>query len=75
MQRPADFHDQIADARLPQAARVVDDAAALDAAVDVRDAVLLQEWLVICYNEPDSMGLFAHRPKKVHFGGSTGLAS
>ena len=38
MQRPADFHEQIADARLPQAAGVVDDAAALDAAVDVRDA-------------------------------------
>ena len=34
----ADFHEQIADARLPQAAGVVDDAAALDAAVDVLDA-------------------------------------
>jgi hypothetical protein len=38
MQRTADFHDQIADACLPQTARVVDDAAALDAAVDVLDA-------------------------------------
>jgi hypothetical protein len=38
MQRTADFHEPIADARLPQAAGVVDDAAALDAAVDVLDA-------------------------------------
>src|SRR5882724_2036697 len=38
MQRTADFHKQIADARLPQAADVVDDAAPLDAAVDVLDA-------------------------------------
>ncbi len=38
MQRTADFHDQIADAGLPQAAGVVDDATALDAAVDVLDA-------------------------------------
>jgi len=38
MQRTADFHDQVADARLPQAAGVVDDATALDAAVDVLDA-------------------------------------
>ena len=38
MQGAADFHDQITDARLPQAAGVVDDAAALDAAVDVLDA-------------------------------------
>ena len=38
MQRTADFHDQIADARLPQTAGVVDDAAALDTAVDVLDA-------------------------------------
>jgi hypothetical protein len=38
MQRTADFHEQIADARLPQAADVVDDAAALDATVDVLDA-------------------------------------
>jgi len=38
MQRTADFHDQIADARLPQAVRVVDDAAALHATVDVLDA-------------------------------------
>ena len=37
MQRTADVHDPIADARFPQAARVVDDAAALDAAVDVLD--------------------------------------
>ena len=37
MQRTADFHDQIADARLPQTAGVVDDAAALDTAVDVLD--------------------------------------
>ena len=38
MQGTADFHEQIADARLPQAAGVVDDAAAFDAAVDVLDA-------------------------------------
>jgi hypothetical protein len=38
MQRTADFHDQIADARLPQAAGIVDDAAALDTAVDMLDA-------------------------------------
>jgi len=38
MQRTADFHDQIADARLPKAAGVVDDATALDTAVDVFDA-------------------------------------
>jgi hypothetical protein len=38
MQRAADFHHQITDAYLPQAARVVDDAAALDAAVDVLNA-------------------------------------
>ena len=37
MQRTADFPNHIAHARLPQAARVVDDAAALDAAVDVLD--------------------------------------
>jgi hypothetical protein len=38
MQRTADFHDQVADACLPEAAGVVDDATALDAAVDVLDA-------------------------------------
>jgi hypothetical protein len=38
MQRRADFHQQIADARLPQAAGIVDAAATLDAAVDVLDA-------------------------------------
>jgi hypothetical protein len=38
MQRTADFHDQISDTRLPEAADVMDDAAALDAAVDVLDA-------------------------------------
>ena len=38
MQRTADFHDQIADARLPKAAGVMDDATALDTAVDVFDA-------------------------------------
>jgi hypothetical protein len=38
MQGTADFHDQVADARLPQAAGVVDDAAPLDATVDVLDA-------------------------------------
>ena len=38
MQRAADFHDQVAHARLPEAAGVVDHAAALDAAVDVFDA-------------------------------------
>ena len=38
MQRTADFYDQIADARLPEPAGVVDNAAALDAAVDVPDA-------------------------------------
>jgi hypothetical protein len=38
MQRTADFHDQITDARLPEAAGLMDNAAALDAAVDVLDA-------------------------------------
>src|SRR5215475_6157863 len=38
MQGTADFHEQIADTRLWQAASVVDHAAALDAAVDVLDA-------------------------------------
>ena len=38
MQCTADFHDQVADARLPQPAGVVDDTAALDAAIDVLDA-------------------------------------
>jgi hypothetical protein len=38
MQRTADFLDAIANADLPQAARVVDDATALDTAVDVLDA-------------------------------------
>jgi hypothetical protein len=38
MQCAADFHDQIADACLPEAAGVMDDAAALDAAVDVLNA-------------------------------------
>jgi hypothetical protein len=38
MQRTADFHDAIANAGLPQAAGVVDDAATLDAAVDVLKA-------------------------------------
>src|SRR4030095_7383128 len=38
MQRAADFHDQITDARLPQAAGVVDDTAALHAAVDMLNA-------------------------------------
>jgi hypothetical protein len=38
MQRTTDFHDQISDPRLPEAADIVDDAAALDAAVDVLDA-------------------------------------
>ena len=38
MQRAANFHDPIADTRLPEAARIVDDAAARDAAVDVLDA-------------------------------------
>jgi hypothetical protein len=38
MQRTADFHDPIANARLPQAAGIVNDAAALDAAVDMLDA-------------------------------------
>jgi hypothetical protein len=38
MQGAADLHDPIADARLPQVARVVDDTAALDTAVDVLDA-------------------------------------
>jgi len=35
MPRTANFHEQIADARLPQAADVGDDAAPLDATVDV----------------------------------------
>jgi hypothetical protein len=38
MQPTADFHEQIADACLPQTTGVVDDAAALDAAVDMLDA-------------------------------------
>jgi hypothetical protein len=38
MQGTADFHDQVPDARLPEAAEVVDHAAALDAAVDVLNA-------------------------------------
>jgi hypothetical protein len=38
MQRTTDLHDQIADTRLPEAANIVDDAAALDATVDVFDA-------------------------------------
>ena len=38
MQGPADFHDTIADARLAEAARVLDEATALDAAVDMRGA-------------------------------------
>ena len=38
MQCAANFHDQVADARLPEAAGVVDNAAALDATVDVFDA-------------------------------------
>ena len=37
MQRTADFHHQIADARLPEAVGVVDDTTALDTAVDVLD--------------------------------------
>jgi hypothetical protein len=37
MQRTANFHHQLADARLPEAAGVVDDTTALDAAVDVRE--------------------------------------
>src|SRR5215831_16492656 len=37
MQRTANFHHQIADARLPEAAGVVDDTTALDAAIDVLD--------------------------------------
>jgi hypothetical protein len=38
VQCTADFHDQVADARLAEAAGVVDHTAALDAAVDVLDA-------------------------------------
>jgi hypothetical protein len=38
MQRTANFHEQVADPRLPHAAGVVDDAASLDAAVDMLDA-------------------------------------
>jgi hypothetical protein len=38
MQRTADCHEQIAEARLPQTAGVVHDAAARDAAVDVLEA-------------------------------------
>jgi hypothetical protein len=38
MQRTADFHDLISGTYLPQAARVLDNATALDAAVDVLDA-------------------------------------
>jgi hypothetical protein len=38
MQGTADFHDAIANARLPETAGIVDNAAALDAAVDVLNA-------------------------------------
>jgi hypothetical protein len=38
VQCTADFHDQVADARLAEAVGIVDHTAALDAAVDVRDA-------------------------------------
>src|SRR5882724_6029468 len=38
MQRTADFHDRISNPCLPQAAGVVDHAAALDTAVDMFDA-------------------------------------
>ena len=38
MPRTADVHDQIADARLPQTIRIVDDATALHATVDVLNA-------------------------------------
>ena len=38
MQRTANFHDQVANACLPEAAGVVDDTTALDTAVDVLDA-------------------------------------
>jgi len=38
MQRTADFQDQVANTLLPQTVGVVDDATALDTAVDVRDA-------------------------------------
>jgi hypothetical protein len=38
MQSTADFHNQVTDTRLPEAAGFVDDATALDAAVDVLDA-------------------------------------
>jgi hypothetical protein len=38
MQRTANFHDQITHAGLPKATRVVDDATALDTAIDVLDA-------------------------------------
>ena len=37
VQSTAEFHDQIADAFLPQAEPVFDDAAALDTAVDMLD--------------------------------------
>jgi hypothetical protein len=37
MQRTADFHNQVTDADLPEAADVVDNAAALDAAVHMLD--------------------------------------
>lgn len=38
MQRTAHFHQQIADPSLPEAVGVVDDATALDAAVDMLNA-------------------------------------
>jgi hypothetical protein len=37
VQGATDFHDQIADALLPQANSVFDDATALDAAIDMLD--------------------------------------
>ena len=38
MQRTADFHNQVANAGRPEAAGAMDDATALDAAVNVLDA-------------------------------------
>ena len=49
MQRTADLHHQVTDAGLPEAADVVDDAAALDTAVDM---LAEQPTLVECLVRP-----------------------
>jgi hypothetical protein len=48
MEGTADFHDEIAGPRLPEAAGIVDNAAALDAAVDVLNAPACDAVLAAC---------------------------